>query len=379
MEVKSVENKKTAFVLSGGGSRGAYEAGVWQALIELNIDVDIVTGTSVGAINGAMFAQQDFEGDVGLWKELETDMIFDVARDSQTIDYAKEFILKKGAGTSGLQKKLTKHINEDAIRNSKIEFGLVVTELPLLKPHFLFKEDIPQGKMNDYILASASAFPAIHSHQIDGKEYVDGGYADVLPVKMALSKGATKIIAVYLEAVGNAHPEDYENLDDFTLIQSKWDLGNFLVFNTKNSKRIIRLGYLDALKAFGVFEGSYFTFSKGIFDKRSINKADITAKIFNLNPLCIYTEDVYFKKLKEAIIDAKEELNHLKGLSIFSFNHFDKLKDILRVTNKKSATLLIAENIRDKGVNSIFMARHTSNVLLNEIESAKFLYKHKLI
>ena len=47
-------HEKTALVLSGGGSRGAYEAGVWQALNELGVEIDIVTGASVGSLNGAM-------------------------------------------------------------------------------------------------------------------------------------------------------------------------------------------------------------------------------------------------------------------------------------------------------------------------------------
>ena len=53
------QKSKTALVLSGGGSRGAYEAGVWQALVDLGIKIDIVTGSSVGAINGAMGCQGD--------------------------------------------------------------------------------------------------------------------------------------------------------------------------------------------------------------------------------------------------------------------------------------------------------------------------------
>ena len=44
---------KTALVFGGGGSRGAYEIGVWQALNELGIEINIVTGASIGAVNGA--------------------------------------------------------------------------------------------------------------------------------------------------------------------------------------------------------------------------------------------------------------------------------------------------------------------------------------
>ena len=78
--------QKTALVLSGGGSRGAYEAGVWQALTELGVKIDIVTGTSVGAINGAMVVQGELEPTVKLWKEIETHMVFDIPQGTQPID-----------------------------------------------------------------------------------------------------------------------------------------------------------------------------------------------------------------------------------------------------------------------------------------------------
>ena len=58
-------NKKlvyhTALVLGGGGAHGAYQIGVWQALKEHNIQFEIITGTSVGALNGALILQGDME------------------------------------------------------------------------------------------------------------------------------------------------------------------------------------------------------------------------------------------------------------------------------------------------------------------------------
>lgn len=47
--------------MGGGGSRGSYQIGVWEALRELGIDYQIVTGTSIGALNGALMVQNDFE------------------------------------------------------------------------------------------------------------------------------------------------------------------------------------------------------------------------------------------------------------------------------------------------------------------------------
>lgn len=362
-------NKKTAFVLSGGGSRGAYEVGVWQALNELGIKIDIVTGASVGAINGAMIAQGDFELATLLWREIETHMVFDVGKNSQPIDYARELFLNKGAGSSGLQELIDKYLNEDGLRNSQIEYGLVTVELPSLKPHFLFAEDIPKGLLKDYITASASAFPAVHSHKINGKEFIDGGYADVLPVKMALSKGATDVIAVYLDAVGIVHPEDYKDLPNFTLIKSKWDLGNFLVFDKANTKKITRLGYLDALKAFGVFDGEYYALIKGAFDKRSLKNADLAGKVFELDASLIYGKAFFLEKLKSAVDLATQELS---SMSI-------TLKDVMKLANRKTAVLLIADSISEKGADSIFLTRHALRVIPKEIGIARFLIRQGII
>ena len=141
----SNKKEKIALVLSGGGSRGAYEAGVWQALTELGIDIDIVTGASVGAINGAMVCQGDLDLTVSLWREIETHMIFDVPKDSQPIDYAKEIIINGGAGVSGLKELLEKYIDEEKIRRSPVEYGLVIVERSNLKPHYFLKRTFPKA------------------------------------------------------------------------------------------------------------------------------------------------------------------------------------------------------------------------------------------
>ena len=66
---------KRAIVLCGGGSLGAYEMGVWRALKELDINFDIVTGTSIGALNGAMMAMNDYEGALKLWNSISVDNV----------------------------------------------------------------------------------------------------------------------------------------------------------------------------------------------------------------------------------------------------------------------------------------------------------------
>ena len=54
-----MNKKEYALALSGGGTRGAYEVGAYKALLELGINIKAITGTSIGALNGAMFLSTD--------------------------------------------------------------------------------------------------------------------------------------------------------------------------------------------------------------------------------------------------------------------------------------------------------------------------------
>ena len=252
--------KKTALVLSGGGSRGAYQIGVWEALSELDVTIDMVFGTSVGSINGAMVVQGDLELSRKLWQQMETDMIFDIETSGLPSEdawaYAKEIVLRGGAGTSGLGRLLREYIDEDRVRNAAADYGLVTVEFPSLEGHFLYKSDIPYGRLADYIMASASCFPAAQKYVIGDREFIDGGYRDNLPVEMALDLGATSIIAVDMHAAGivrhSAVRKAKEVPDGFHMIESPLDLGNFLIFDKLNTGRIMRLGYLDTMREFGV-------------------------------------------------------------------------------------------------------------------------------
>lgn len=264
---------KTALVLGGGGSRGAYELGVWKALRELGVKIDIVTGTSIGAVNGAVIAQGDFEMAAALWDSIETKDVMDVPVDDhdpfpkkvlQTYQtFVVNFIKNGGTDTAPLKETLQTFLDEQKVRASSIGYGLVTLEKDTSVPRELMIRDIPEGKMIDYIIASASIYPAFKPHTIDNVRYVDGAYHDNLPVKLALLQGAEDIIAVDLEAFGVVRRENLELARHVTYIRSYWTLGPTLVFDRDKIRRNIRLGYLDTLKALGTYEGNAFTFHAG--------------------------------------------------------------------------------------------------------------------
>ncbi|MGN1143293.1 MAG: patatin-like phospholipase family protein [Anaerovoracaceae bacterium] len=374
--------KKTALVLSGGGSRGAYEAGAWQALTELGIRIDIVTGTSVGAINGAMVVQGDLDNTVRLWKEIETHMIFDVPEGTQPREYAREIVFNKGAGTSGLKKLLEKYIDEETVRKAPADFGVVIVELPTFTPHYVYKEEMKPGQLLDHILASASLYPAIHSCEIDGKEYIDGGYADVMPVQMALDKGADEVIAVYLNAVGIVDRKALQATPNLTLIESRWDLGSTLIFDTDNARRIMRLGYLDAMKAYHVFDGEYYTFARGSFDKATLKMADAAAHVFELDPCLIYTKERFRQALGQAIEgcgeDLEEAMKKYQSSDLPLTATVELLKEIHTMGNKKMLAFLAARNLSEKGADSIFLTRAAMRLMPECILAGRFLNKYRL-
>lgn len=368
------EVRKTALVLGGGGSRGAYEIGVWQALRELGIPVNMVTGTSVGAINGAMVAQDAFELAVSLWKEIDTPMVFDVE--------IRDILAHTGIGNSKLKALLRQYIDEEAVRKSPVEYGLVTMELPSMTPKFLMKEQIPEGMLVDYILASSTLFPAMKSYQINSLRYVDGGFADNLPVGLALDHGATHIVAVDLEAVGVIRRKRLNDADFIRIIQCPWDLGNFLVFDKVNSRKIMRLGYLDALKAFQVYDGSLYCFAKGEFDRRSIHGAGMAGAIFELDPEIIYKKFVYNMHLKRAVD------SHIKATEKELSSYSGTLKGVIlegilkakTTLNQKTITLIIARSLKENSsAKNIFLTRPAMKLLRDELLAANYLIKEGLI
>ena len=66
-----------AIVLSGGGSKGAYQIGVWKALRKLKLKYDVVTGTSVGALNAALMVQNNYYKALYFWRKLSFSDVID--------------------------------------------------------------------------------------------------------------------------------------------------------------------------------------------------------------------------------------------------------------------------------------------------------------
>lgn len=318
---------KNAIVLCGGGAKGAYQIGVWKALNKIGYKPDIVTGTSVGALNGALITMGDFKKAYAIWSNIDMESVFsfkdtDISKVDSMASLIKKLILQgENASYEPLKKLIDNVINEDEVRNSRIDFGFVTTQFLPLKKVEMFKEDVPKGKLKDYIMASAACYPYMKPYGIDGKKYIDGGYFDNMPVEMALKKGATDIIIVGLNSIGKINK--YVDIQaKITYIKPNHYLGDMLIFDKNNSKRNIKLGFLDTMKTFNKLEGNLYTFRKRTYIK--VNKyenslEDIYKKIFPNLPVVSSMQQLARKSIEDYLNKYNNEMFSSNSNILLSF------------------------------------------------------------
>lgn len=262
--------------LEGGGAKGSYHIGAYKAIIDMGIDIKGIAGTSVGALNGAMLVQGDFEKAYDMWYNMSYSKV--IKADDEEIEKLKNrkfskddisnifgkikaVVEDKGLDITPLKNLLKGVIDEERIRNSGKDFGIVTVSVTDKKPLELYIEDIPQGKLVDYLIASAY-FPAFKTDTIDGKKFIDGGIYNNLPIGLLSNKGYKNIIAVRTFGIGRVKKIDDEGLN-IIYISPNDDLGKTLDFDTETARRNLQLGYYDGLRAFKGYKGEkYYIESK---------------------------------------------------------------------------------------------------------------------
>lgn len=257
----------TGLVLSGGGLKGSYQIGAYKALIKLKYKFDVVTGTSIGALNGAFITAHDYKKAIKLWKNVKIDFLFTekVNEDLIVLEYLRNIIKNKGMDVSALEKNVNKYLNKDKFFKSKINYGLVTVNKKTLKPKYISKDELTKDNLVDYLMASSCFYPVFQSKKIDQTEYLDGGYHDNMPIDFAVELGADEIIAIDLEAIGiRKRPESNVKIK---YIKPNNYIGAEMIVNKNQSLKNLKYGYNDTMKAFGIYEGKKYTFKKNELEK----------------------------------------------------------------------------------------------------------------
>jgi NTE family protein len=181
----------TAFVLSGGGSLGAVQVGMLQALADRRITPDLLVGTSVGALN-ALFVAVRGTGPAALdalattWVGLRRDDVFPIRAPQmlRALAGARDSV----CASAGLERLVRRQVALDRLEDARIPVHLVATDL-LTGGEVLLSEGDPLTA----VLAS-SALPAVLPPvQRDGRTLVDGGLADNAAISQAIAQGADRV------------------------------------------------------------------------------------------------------------------------------------------------------------------------------------------
>ena len=342
-----MDKKEYGLVLAGGGTRGAYQVGVWKALKNLQVDVKAIAGTSIGALNGALFLQDDFSTTVKLYEQIKIDNIMkiegvnenkNIFNLSNIFNLASNLTKQKGIDNTPLREMIKQYIDMDKLYNSEIDFGLVTYSVKDRIPLQKFKKEIPKEQMEDYLLAS-SCFPIFKPQTIDGKEYFDGGLYDNAPSNMLIEKGYKNIIIADIAGMGFSRKAAKKDVY-IKVISPSEDLGGSFEFNHEKIINNIKMGYYDTLKSFNKLQGHIYYFNPEEFAKllekfnlQTIYGLEYAAEMYNMYKYREYTfeefitelsqkhteaEALYEKLKKENLIQIGKRLNKLfdKGLGI---------------------------------------------------------------
>jgi len=173
--------------------------------------------------------------------------------------FIREFLKERGADITPLKEYIHKLYRPEKFFASPVDFGCIVCTARNRSPVYVTKEMMKEHG-EDWLIATASAFPAFPVHTIEGQDYIDGGYFDNLPIDYAFRLGAEEIIAIDLNSEPNHM--NYLNRPDITYVFPKVETGSFLSFDRRTIERLETLGYYDTMKAFHVFDGVRYTFER---------------------------------------------------------------------------------------------------------------------
>jgi NTE family protein len=183
----------TAFVLGGGGVLGAAEVGMLRALFEAGIAPDLILGTSVGALNGAMVARDPtlavIERLTELWQDAQT---------SRTIADRPLRSVRRAVSTGThlysadpMQRRLIAEFGETTFEELPIRLQVCAASIERAAEHWF-----TTGRLVDAIMASAAVPGLLPPARVGDEHFLDGGIVNSIPLGRAVALGAGRVFVL---------------------------------------------------------------------------------------------------------------------------------------------------------------------------------------
>ncbi len=330
-----MSEKKLGLVLGGGGAKGCYEAGAWQAFEEQGIHFDCVAGSSIGAIIGALYVQKAKDKAIDFilkispsrivegWSDLPND-INQLIADWQKIGAFISKYLTQGSDITPLKENIRRMLDYDAFKESDVDFACMTFNLSRKEPRAFFKKDITEDNILNILIASASCFPAFPILEMNQESYIDGGYADNLPVELAKKMGAEKIVAIDVKGPGVVKPRITDG--SVLYLEPILQLGSFLDFNKELALKSMRTGYLETNKYLNVCCGWIYTFLRSGWPDIYVLEQYLSAKLEELD-VQISTETI--SRIQSQIMGYKAIVPNTKFMGEYKYGRLIEMLAML--------------------------------------------------
>ena len=369
MELKLDRNKTYGLALEGGGAKGAYQIGAWKALREAGIRFSAVSGTSVGALNGAMIVMDDLEKAENVWNNIHFSQVMDVDDEEMrrlmnrdiplselksTLRSVADIVRNRGFDVTPLRNWVAEVVDADKICHSDMDFFIVTYSLSDHQELELKASDLDKDELCDMLLASAY-LPAFRLEKLGGKYYADGGVQDVVPIHALVENGCKDIIA--LRIFGFGIEKRFRIPDDVhvTTIGPTVDLGNILNFDAEQSRQNMRLGYFDAQRVlYGLYGSTYYidrTMSEGA--ARQLGKPRGRYVTLDLSPLQKNADDVLERASRAVGAELRALLGeNVKSVLVAGLGNANMTPDA--IGPRSAEHVLVTRHLRQNGAFSAF-------------------------
>jgi len=279
-----MKKQTIGLVLGGGGARGLAHIGVLRALLEAGYQIDVITGTSMGALVGAVYAQypnveyvekkfRDFL-DNPKFKPLK-DLRFRQKKSYDPDDLLSQLsheikrrvVINLAAGKKGLLKSqrlydaIVDLVEDDLIENTKVPFACAAVDL--ITGHEII---FTSGPIRKAILASAAIPGILPPVEVDGYQLVDGSVGSNFPIQAARQKGCDFVVTSNVSS-GITEQTSFNNVIDIimrtnVIVSSKLNqialgksdyvidiaVGNVDWNDFEELENLIRIGYYETMK-----------------------------------------------------------------------------------------------------------------------------------
>ena len=280
---KEIFDYRLGLVLSGGGAKGAYQAGFYQALwdLELNQSVKAISGTSIGALNGALFAMNRREILEEIWKKASFAKLFEgedadkrrfVAlakryHDQRSRQKLPDFLRENEVSLfsqEGIRRIIQENLDMETLNASGKEVYACAYHIEAGHPVYFSLNEANPAHFGDILMAS-SALPLVFRPVcIDGIYYSDGGVpspfsphgrGDKIPTAPLQGKDLDLIIVLYLRHDDEA---DLVGFADVPVLEvypheplEKIRGAGTLDLSASGVRRKMDMGYRDAMVILG--------------------------------------------------------------------------------------------------------------------------------